>query len=256
MSNFRRTPLTFSVSQNFLTSKKMIERLLNKTTIAKNDIVLEIGAGKGHITKALASRCAQVIAYEIDPQWYRYLKPQLPSHVDLRCADFLTSPLPRLPYKVFSNIPFSITTSIIKKLMAAPPLPAAIWLVMEKGAAMRFCGFPHDTLQSLQLKPFFNVSILYRFQRTDFHPAPSVETVLIQLLQKPIPDILLEQRKEFSAFLAYHRKYGLFSSHSLLTKKQISTALRFAKLPQIERSGDVLYVQWLCLFRCWLQFRK
>ena len=57
----------FSISQNFLTSRKLIEALLRKTNLQKEDTVLEIGAGKGHITKALAQKCRNVVSYEIDP---------------------------------------------------------------------------------------------------------------------------------------------------------------------------------------------
>lgn len=256
MSKYKGSDLPFSVSQNFLTSRKTIERLLNKTDIASDDIVLEIGAGKGHITKSLSNRCKNVITYEIDKRLYDYLKPQLNANVNLICADFLGAPLPKTPYKVFANIPFSKTTAIIKKLTASDPLPLDMWLVMEKGAARRFCGVPKDNLHSLLLKPFFETKIVYQFNRNDFHPAPSVDVVLMELKQKHVPDIPLTHRKDFSAFLTHSIRHGLFCSHALLTKKQITTALRLAKLPQLERSGDVLYIQWLCLFRCWLQFKK
>ena len=50
---------------------------------------------------------------------------------------------------------------------------------MEKGAAKRFCGKPNDTLQSLQIKPFFDSNVIYRFRREDFHPMPRVDAVLL-----------------------------------------------------------------------------
>ena len=241
----------FSISQNFLTSRKIIERLINKTNISDTDTVLEIGAGKGHITHALASRCNSVVSYEIDPKLYGSLKPKLADNVKLYCADFLDFPLPKGPYKVFANIPFSRTTEILRKLTSAQNLAEGIWLVMEKGAAKRFCGLPRENLSSLLLKPFFEVKIVYHFSRDDFHPAPGVDTVLIELKQKQCFDIAAHERSSFTAFVAHGQKYGLFGRNALLTKRQIATALRLADLPQIERSGDILYVQWLCLFRCW-----
>lgn len=82
--------------------------------------MLEIGAGKGRITRCLAQYSGSVIAYELDPALAARLEGRLPENVRLYCADFLTAPLPRTPYKVFANIPFSRTTEILRKLTAAP----------------------------------------------------------------------------------------------------------------------------------------
>ena len=254
--NAGRESLPYSISQNFLTSRRLIERLIKIAQLTKEDTVLEIGAGKGHITKALADTCKTVLAYEIDRRLYESLKPQLPGNVRLYGVDFLKCALPKSPYKVFANIPFSITTAILRKLTNADPLPEGMWLVMEKGAAKRFCGLPRENLNALLLKPFFETRIVYHFRREDFHPAPRVDSVLLELKRKAVPDIQLSERRDFAAFLTHSFRYGLFGSHALLTKKQISTALRLSGLPPVERSGDILYVQWLCLFRCWRQFGK
>ncbi len=240
----------YSISQNFLTSKKTIERILGKADIGKRDTVLEIGAGKGHITKALSLRCKEVVSYEIDRKLYDTLKPRLPENVRLYRADFLKAPLPKTPYKVFANIPFSITTAIVRKLTQNDNPPDAVWLVMEKGAAKRFCGLPRDTLSSLLIKPFYEAKIVYHFRREDFHPAPKTDAVLLEFRQKQTPDIPLSLVKEYRTFLSHSIQHGLYGPRALLTKKQIGTALRLEKLPPIDRSGDILYIQWLCLFRC------
>lgn len=251
--NKNRDGLPYSVSQNFLTSRRLIERLIKKTDISKQDTVLEIGAGKGHITKALSNHCKRVIAYEIDGKLYERLSWQTEANVQLHHADFLKCRLPESSYKVFSNIPFSRTTEILHKLTNTSHLPSGIWLVMEKGAAKRFCGLPRESLNSLMLKPFFETRIVYYFSREDFHPAPRVDVVLLELRRKENPDIQPTQRNIFYKFVSHGLRYGLFGSRALLTKKQIAMTLRSAGLPPIERSGDILYVQWLCLFRCWLQ---
>ena len=245
-----------SISQNFLTGCKTINRLISKTTLSQSDTVLEIGSGKGHITKALSQKCRSVIAYELDPSLYAKLKPQLKDNVKLYHADFLKCRLPKTPYKVFSNIPFSRTSEIIRKLTTSDNLPTAIWLVMEKGAAKRFAGLPTENLNSLLLKPFYDSKIIWYFNREDFHPAPRVDTVLLELKLKQRFDILPEQRSAFAAFLNHSINRGIFSSNALLTKKQIATALKRDSLPQIPISGDISYIQWLCLFRCWQKYSK
>ena len=245
-----------TISQNFLTSRKTIDRLISKTTLSGSDTVLEIGAGKGHITKALSKRCQCVISYELDQSLYAKLNPQLKDNVKLYNADFLKCKLPKQQYKVFANIPFSRTSEIIKKLTAYDNLPTAIWLIMEKGAAKRFLGLPTESPSSLLLKPFYDGKIIWHFDREDFHPAPRVDTVLLELKLKQQYDISPHQRSAFSAFINHSIRYGIYGSHALLTKKQVSTALRLARLPQIQISGDISYIQWLCLFRCWQTFGK
>ena len=139
----------------------------------------------------------------------------------------------------------------MRKLTTTNKLPEDIWLIMERGAANRFTGRPHDTAASILSKPFFDMRIIYYFSRQDFHPAPSADIVLLHLSKKEQPDIPASERKSFEIFVKNSLKYGI---NIELTNKQIATSLKLAKLPGIKESGTVLYVQWLCLFRCRRQF--
>jgi 23S rRNA (adenine-N6)-dimethyltransferase len=167
----------YSISQNYLTSAKTIRRLLRLTSINGDDHILEIGAGKGHITRELVKVGRAVSAYEIDRKLYGKLKEKLggASNLSIRRQDFLKAALPSGSYKVFSNIPFCITSKIVRKLTTAGNPPREAWLVMEKGAAKRF---------SAQLKPRFEPKIVYYFVREDFHPAPGVDIVLLRLTKR------------------------------------------------------------------------
>lgn len=253
MSNFIRTALPYSVSQNFLTSRRTIKRLVALTSLSEDDLVLEIGAGKGHITRVLAGHCGRVIAYEIDPALARRLQPELPENVRVYQADFLKAALPKTPYKVFANIPFSRTTDIVRRLVCAKLPPEAMWLVMEKGAAKRFCGLPRENRSSLTLRPYYDTRIIYHFSRNDFHPAPRVDCVLLEFIRKAPPDIAPALRQTFAGFLEKAAQNGIYS---LITRKQAATALHLAGLPPLAPSGCTLYIQWLCLFQCWLKFGK
>ncbi|MCL1951482.1 MAG: rRNA adenine N(6)-methyltransferase family protein [Oscillospiraceae bacterium] len=210
-------------SQNFLTSGQVIRRIAGLAALDKQDHVIEIGPGKGHITGALLARCGQVTAVELDPELHAYLRTKFAGAPNLRLVrgDFLALPLPKGPYKVFANIPFSRTTDIVRKLMLGPRPPEEIWLVMEKGAAKRFLGLPRESLASLSLKPWFEGEVRYHFRREDFHPMPAADAVLLHLKRRPAADLTPAQRGAWLRFTA-------------------------ARLPA---TGDTLYVQWLCLFR-------
>lgn len=245
-------------SQNFLTSSLTIKRLINLTSICKTDHVVEIGAGKGHITDRLISRSGRVTAIEIDRNLHSKLSEKFKgaSGLNLVCCDFLRWKLPRTPYKVFANIPFNRTTDIIRKLTGSSNPPEEAWLVMEKGAAKRFMGMPGETSLSLSIKMLFDCEVKYYFRREDFHPAPSIDAVLFHLKKKTVPDIILQDRNSFNRFVVscLSRPGGVFT---VLTKKQVSTAFKLAGLPaDIPSSGEMKYIQWLCLFRCFKKYGK
>lgn len=246
-----------SLSQNFLTSQKILKRIVRLSTITNQDTVLEIGTGKGHLTRVLSHQCKHLLSIELDQKLYAYAKQKLSDipNLSLIHGDFLTYSLPSNgDYKVFANIPYFITTDIIRKLAEADNPPSSAWLVVEKRAAKRFMGQPKESLRSVLLKTNWQLDIVYYFQREDFHPKPSVDSVLLQLTKKDYPDVDAKDFADFAYFMKHSLHYGLFRKKSLLSKKQISTALRLAKLPPIPQSGLVLYIQWLCLFRCYQQF--
>ena len=140
-----------SDSQNFLTDQRLIRRIIRFARLAKTDTVLEIGTGKGHLTEALCRESGSVYSVEIDRKLFDYAREKL-SHLDnlkLVFGDFLYYPLPQKGgYKVFANIPFFITSQIVEKLTQASNPPEDIWLIMEKGAAMRFLGLPRESEKS------------------------------------------------------------------------------------------------------------
>jgi len=222
--NNSRESQDLRVSQNFLTSRAVVERIVSLARLRREDHVVEIGPGKGHITRALLKRCGQVTAIELDPVLYEKLRETLGGADNLRLvqADFLRRPLPRGPYKVFANIPFNQTTAILRKLTQSSNPPDEIWLVVEKGAALRFIGRPRESLTSLNLKPWFEAELRYYFHRADFHPMPAAEAVLLHLTRKAAPDIPPARRAAYERFVR--------------TRKGHATR-------------DTLYIQWLCLFR-------
>ena len=248
-----------SNSQNFITDIKLLRRIVNLSNITKDDTVLEIGTGKGHLTQVLCQKCGFLYSVEIDRKLIERAKERLAPHSNLKLiqGDFLKQPLPaKGQYKVFANIPYFITTQILDKLTGAPNPPTDMWLIMEKGAAKRFLGIPKETKKSLLLKVNWDMKILYRFDKCDFHPMPSVDSVLLHLTRKTDPDLEKKELASFEKFIDHSLRCGFTGGTGLLTKKQVSTALRLANLPPIPPSGETLYIQWLCLFRCYRKFYR
>lgn len=102
-----------SVSQNFLTSRRVLERIVALSTITKSDTVLEIGFSKGHLTQVLCRKSGFLYAVELDDDLFEKTSRALSSVPNLRLirGDFLQMSLPKeTSYKVFANIPFFITS--------------------------------------------------------------------------------------------------------------------------------------------------
>jgi len=194
-----------SYAQNFLKDPCLVASLLDRCNIGHDDIVYEIGPGKGIITEQLALRCKQVIAIEKDSRLSALLLQQFAdrANVTIHGGDFLNYQLPRKPYKVFANTPFNITTAIVTRLTTAQYPPEDAYLTLQKDAAEKFLGKPHESLYTVLLKPWFEVEMMHHFQRKDFVPEPGVDVVMLRLRKRGPPLVNPADRQCFRDFVVY-----------------------------------------------------
>jgi 16S rRNA A1518/A1519 N6-dimethyltransferase RsmA/KsgA/DIM1 with predicted DNA glycosylase/AP lyase activity len=179
-------------SQNFLVSRELVSKLIRSSSISSTDTVLDIGSGRGIITRELLKITPNVIAIEKDPK--------LTSHP----IDFLTYSLPTYPYKVFANIPFSITGEIIRKLLNHLTPPSDCYLIVQSEAAQKFIVNPQtNTMAALLYYPWWNIQITYKFSRSDFQPIPKVNSVLLHLSPRLRPLIPIHHKAVYYDFVAY-----------------------------------------------------
>src|SRR3712207_5571795 len=106
------------LGQNFLKDKQVARRIVEVAGVDNDDLIVEIGAGGGMLTRRLARVAREVIAVEYDPHWFGHLKERFSGdgHVRVVCADALRVELPREPFRVVANVPFCITTSVLHRL--------------------------------------------------------------------------------------------------------------------------------------------
>jgi len=207
-------------SQNFLHNRKLISKLVRSSSIGKNDLVLEIGPGKGIITEQLLQQSQHVLAVEIDSHWFKYLQDKFThaQNLTLYQEDILNFRLPALPYKVFANIPFSIEGKIIRKLIDSPNPPEDCYLVMMKELAYRLAA-PHKENQfSISHKPWFDFSIQHRFTRKDFTPYANVDAAMIRFKKRKEPLLPWNEKGRYELFIEECFKYGMPIYHTLKIK--------------------------------------
>ncbi|USN96894.1 MAG: rRNA adenine N(6)-methyltransferase family protein [Candidatus Nomurabacteria bacterium] len=194
-------------SQYFLRSPRRMKEMIGHSNIKSSDTVYDIGAGSGVISSILATRSSQVIAYENDSRIVAKLRENVGqfSNVTVIEQDFLKSDLPNTPYKVFSNIPFHLSSPILRKLTESDNRPTAIYLIVQKQFAHklliddeRFTG-----LLGAQIAPLYTTRIRMRLERTDYWPHPAVDTVLIELLLRDEPLIVPDRMPAYRQFTAH-----------------------------------------------------
>lgn len=240
-------------TQNFV-KLCAIDPTLGRSGIGLGDVVLDVGAGRGTVTAALAARGARVRAIEMDPRLCQALQHRFADQprVAVICADVLGVRLPAGPYKVFANPPFDIVTAVVTKLTEAPVPPSDVYLVMQAEAADRYRGRPLETLYALLLKPWFAPTIVHRFRRNDFRPAPSVDVVMLRLRKRGPPLVDPSERRLYRDFVTACFTAWQPSLASALARAVGRRAARqiLAQVPvePSARPSDVHFKAWLDLF--------
>ncbi len=176
-----------SLGQNFVVSRSLISDLINFSSLSSDDIVLEIGAGIGTLTKALAKVARKVIAIEIDYKLIQILKWRLRNlnNVEIIHADVLSIDFP-IVNKVVSNLPFSISSPITFKLIENPKFDLAV-LTYQREFADRLIAKPGTSNYgrlTVAVNLFAHVEVLKYISRKCFYPEPEVDIAIVKLIPK------------------------------------------------------------------------
>lgn len=245
-------------SQNFLKDKALIRNLLDKSSIRAKDLVYDIGAGQGIITDELIRKQAKVISFEIDSNLYNKLKEKYQNNpsIQLINGDFLSSTLPNRQYKIFSNIPFNITSAIVKKLVFDRNPPEEAYLIIQKEAAKKFMGKPLDksnSLLSILIQCIFDLTIFHEFKRSDFFPTPNVDVVMLKIKHLEQPHVVEKDKDMFYDFVTF--AFNQFEPNILqglkkvLTKQVIIRVSKEYTFSVSSKPSELDFKHWLALFQ-------
>jgi 23S rRNA (adenine-N6)-dimethyltransferase len=245
----RRRP---ELSQHFIRDPQFARRLVRSLPIA-TQTVLEIGAGTGILTEALAERGFRVIAIEKDARLFRSLRERMIGRTNVEChhADFFETALPSCRYTVVANLPFNISAASMRRLTSAPRPPEDAYLVLQREAAEKFAGIPHETLFSLILKPYFELSIPRTFRRVDFEPLPRVRPALLHIRRRAVPLLAPASHACYSEFVRTTIGSSPIASIALrtvFTRRQVVRLARDHDFVPAARVSTLTFPQWLALF--------
>lgn len=190
-----------SINQNFLNNKELVKKLIKVSQLSSSDLILDIGVGKGMISKSLAELGFKVLGFEIDPS----LKPEnLGENVEIKYSDFLSHDLRNMKnFSVWSNIPYNQTSKITQKLLITTPVASKVCLIVQEEAANRLLGIKEGLLISLLILNNYEPKVLYKFKKSDFTPKPRVNSVLIEFVKRSKPFINETNLNNFLDFICY-----------------------------------------------------
>lgn len=187
------------LGQSFLVDRNILSKILEAGELKPEDRVLEIGAGVGTLTHALAERSRRIVAVEIAPKLFDILQEALRDktqvtlvHGDALRLDFGPFLREERPWKVIANLPYSIVTPLVTRLLDLSDCFSLLLLMVQKEVAERLTASPGGkTYGSLSVlaQYYADVRVAARIPRSAFYPRPRVDSVLLRLEPLPAPRV-------------------------------------------------------------------
>ncbi len=193
------------LGQNFLTDRNTIRKIVQSAEIQPGDHVVEIGPGFGALTSAILEVCPSFTAVEKDRKLAAFIREEYPS-VNLVESDILEVDFAKLAeegsVKVMGNIPYSITSPILFKLLENRSHIISETLMMQHEVALRLAANPGTKeygILAVQLQTFCDVRYLFKVGKKVFRPRPEVDSAVVRIIPKKTP--LDDCETEFRRFV-------------------------------------------------------
>lgn len=228
--------------RHFLRSSRLAAELVRTAGVGRGDLVLDLGAGTGVLTRALARTGARVVAVELDAELAAGLRGRFDDVIE---GDALRVPLPREPFKVVANLPFGSGTAILRRLLD-PRLPLQrADVIVEWGLAAKRAAVWPSTQLSAYWGGWFELSVKRRLPACVFAPAPSVDAALLGIVRLCEPLVPVAEARAYGAFLARGYRDGPRAVVPWSTLKQVEAELG---LDRRAEPRDLDATQWAALY--------
>ncbi len=246
-----------SLGQNFLINEKVLLKIVESADIKKSDNIIEIGPGLGTLTEELAKKCTKVIAIEKDRKMAELLKRKF-KNVEIINDDILKININELiekyqlgeKYKLVANIPYYITSPIIKLFLENSVQPEIMVLLAQKEVAKRICEKEgRHSILSLSVQIFGEPEIISFVSKNSFYPMPQVDSAILK-----IKNIKKNLKEEESAILFRVIKIGFSARRKKLSnnlmplfkleKKEIENKLEKIGIKSNARAQELSLEDW------------
>ncbi len=187
-----------------LRSRAFADELVRDAGIPPGTLVLDLGAGAGALTRALADADARVCAIELDPAALQQLETRFSDNprVEVVAGDATVLPLPDEPFAVVGNLPFAAGTTILRRLLGDPRLPLTqLDAIVEWGLAAKRTAVWPSTLLGCSWGAWYELSIARRVSRASFVPPPGVDAAVLRATRRPKPLVVADEARAYQAVL-------------------------------------------------------
>jgi len=256
-----RIDLKHGLGQNFLTDPSVRDAVAEAADITPDDEVLEVGAGVGTLTVALALRSRRLVAVELDGRLIPALRESLAGHdnVDVVRTDILRfnirSAFPDGNEIVVGNIPYNVTGALIRKLLEEEPRPRRLSLVVQKEVAERWTASGGASLSTVAVQVFAAARMQFTIPAAAFTPPPRVDSALVRLDVRARPAVEVADLQSFFRFVEAvfqgRRKQlgGTLGRISGTGGTEARTRLREAGIDPERRPQTLTLAEWETVYR-------
>lgn len=248
-----------SLGQNFLKSKQALMAICNAGELKKEDRVLEIGPGKGALTKFLLEQSNNVFALEKDTELIPFLSEKFEEEIKkgflkIQEGDVLDfdETEAQTPYKLIANIPYYITGEIMEKFLSSKNQPERIVFLMQKEVVDRIMARDgKESILSMSVKAYGTPKYIQKVQAKAFNPAPKVDSAILTITNISKERFTNVSEKGFFNTLktgfAHKRKQLINNLEKLTSKEVLNSLFNELKLDPKVRAESLTLDQWLFL---------
>lgn len=178
------------LGQNFLNNKAVIDKIIQAADLTRDDLVVEIGPGKGILTEELAEHAGKIVAVEIDRNLAPFLKDKFrkQENVEIVEGNILKTNLKNMlgssasKYKVVANLPYYITSPIIRLFLESEVPPMEMILMVQKEVAERIVAKAGQmSILAVSVQYYADAEILFEVGKENFDPVPEVDSAVIRI---------------------------------------------------------------------------
>jgi 16S rRNA (adenine1518-N6/adenine1519-N6)-dimethyltransferase len=250
-----------SLGQHFLTDATTRDAIAAAAQLDDDDEVLEVGAGPGTLTVALAPRCRRLVAVEVDRRLISILRETMATfgNVEIVQADILrydvTAAFARGGEVVAGNIPYNLTGALIEKLLQPEPRPKRLSLVVQKEVAERWTASTGASLATVAVQVFATATIAMTVPASSFTPPPRVDSALVVMNVRDRPAVHVTDLNAFFRFVEavfqFRRKQlgGALGRISGKGSAEAAARLRDAGIDPQRRPQTLGLTDWEAIFR-------
>jgi 16S rRNA (adenine1518-N6/adenine1519-N6)-dimethyltransferase len=264
---------TRGMGQNFLLDPAALEQIVGAAALTGAETVVEVGPGFGVLTWELVRRARQVVAVELDRRLGARLAEEFASAPNLAIVpgDILRLPPPELlaaaplgdplPYRLISNLPYAITSPVLRHFLEPEPRPELIVVLVQWEVAERIAARPGDlSVLAHSVQIYAEPEIIARVPAGSFFPAPAVDSAVLRLRVRPRPAGDVEDPEQLmrviKAGFLHARKTlsnalpgGLAAMGRRTTREEVLAALEVAGVDPQRRAETVTLTEWSAVYR-------